>query len=82
MTEYEIYSYEAYRKKYQDDIRVVERADISSLNTPKLENYLFRLKDKKPNLAQLVRMEAINCSGGMSVSSASSIYEIHSGEKS
>lgn len=26
MTEYEIYSYEAYRKKYQDDIRIVERA--------------------------------------------------------
>ena len=53
MTEYEIYSYEAYRKKYQDDIRIVERADMSSLNTPKLENYLFRLKENKPNLAQL-----------------------------
>lgn len=53
MTEYEIYSYEAYRKKYQDDIRIVERADLSSLNTPKLENYLFRLKENKPNLAQL-----------------------------
>ena len=53
MTEYEIYSYEAYRKKYQDDIRIVERADMSSLNMPKLENYLFRLKENKPNLAQL-----------------------------
>ena len=53
MTEYEIYSYEAYRKKNQDDIRIVERADMSSLNTPKLENYLFRLKENKPNLAQL-----------------------------
>lgn len=53
MTEYEIYGYEAYRKKYQDDIRKVERADMSSLNTPKLENYLFRLKENKPNLAQL-----------------------------
>ena len=53
MTEYEVYSYEAFRKKYQDDIRIVERADMSSLNTPKLENYLFRLKENKPNLAQL-----------------------------
>ena len=26
MTEYEVYSYEAYRKKYQDDIRGVQRA--------------------------------------------------------
>ena len=57
MTEYEIYSYEAYRKKYQDDIRIVERADMSSLNTPKLENYLFRLKENKPNLAQLMSVE-------------------------
>ena len=37
MTEYEIYSYEAsYRKECRDDIRIVERADLSSLNTPKL----------------------------------------------
>lgn len=32
MTEYEVYSYEAYRKKYQDDIRGVQRATLSSLN--------------------------------------------------
>lgn len=53
MTEYEVYSYEAYRKKYQDDIRVIERAEMTSLNTAKLESYLFRLKDNKPNLAAL-----------------------------
>lgn len=53
MTEYEVYSYEAYRKKYQDDIRIVERAELSSLNTAKLESYLFKLKDNKPNLAAL-----------------------------
>ena len=32
MTEYEVYSYEAYRKKYQDDIRGVQRATLLSLN--------------------------------------------------
>lgn len=53
MTEYEVYSYEAYRKKYQDDIRVIERAEISSLNTGKLDKYLYLLKDNKPNLAAL-----------------------------
>ena len=31
MTEYEIYSYEAYRKKYQDDVRIVERATMKAL---------------------------------------------------
>lgn len=53
MTEYEIYSYEAYRKKYQDDIRITERADMSSLDNNKLGGYLLRLKENKPNLSQL-----------------------------
>ncbi|MDE6030013.1 MAG: putative DNA binding domain-containing protein, partial [Oscillospiraceae bacterium] len=53
MTEYEVYSYEAYRKKYQDDVRVVERAELSSLNEAKLNGYLLHLKENKPNLAAL-----------------------------
>lgn len=53
MTEYEVYSYEAYRKKYQDDIRPIERAEVSSLNESKVNRYLYRLKDNKPNLAAL-----------------------------
>ena len=35
MTEYEVYSYEAFRKKYQDDIRIVPRATLRSLNQSK-----------------------------------------------
>lgn len=53
MTEYEIYSYEAYRKKYQDDIRSVQRATLSSLNQEKLTLYKDLLKKGKPNLANL-----------------------------
>lgn len=53
MTEYEVYSYEAYRKKYQDDIRTIERADISSLDKNKLDDYLRKLKLDKPNLSHL-----------------------------
>ncbi len=53
MTEYEVYSYEAYRKKYQDDIRTIERADISSLDNNKLDDYLRKLKLDKPNLSHL-----------------------------
>lgn len=53
MTEYEVYSYEAYRKKYQDDVRAVERAEPSSLNETELNGYLLRLKENKPNLAVL-----------------------------
>ena len=51
MTEYEIYSYEAFRKKYQDDIRPVHRATLLSLNQELLNNYIQLLKNGKPNLS-------------------------------
>ena len=53
MTEYEVYSYEAYKKKYQDDIRGVQRATLASMNQEKLEHYINLLKIGKPNLANL-----------------------------
>lgn len=53
MTEYEVYSYEAYRKKYQDDVRGVPRATLASLNQDKLALYTDLLKKGKPNLASL-----------------------------
>lgn len=53
MTEYEVYSYEAFRKKYQDDIRPVERATMEVLDRAMLEDYLSRLGREKPNLAQI-----------------------------
>jgi ATP-dependent DNA helicase RecG len=53
MNEYEVYSFEAYRKKYQDDIRTIERAAVTSLNTEKLDEYLRLLKKEKSNLSRL-----------------------------
>lgn len=53
MTEYEVYSYEAFRKKYQDDIREVSRATLGALNQQKLEDYIQRLKSGKPHLAAI-----------------------------
>lgn len=53
MTEYEVYSYEAFRKKYRDDIRTVERASRKSLDPSKVEEYLFRKKKERPNLAAM-----------------------------
>ncbi len=32
MTEYEVYSYEAFRKKYRDDIRPVEQVRVQNLD--------------------------------------------------
>lgn len=53
MTEYEVYSYEAFRKKYQDDVRPVARASLNVLDHGMLEDYLRRLKQARPNLSVL-----------------------------
>jgi len=53
MSDYEIYSYEAFRKKYQDDIRINEKADLSSIDMKKLNAYVEVITDKNPNLAKL-----------------------------
>ena len=53
MTEYEIYSYEAYRKKYQDDIREVLRASLQALDKTALDKYITLLKEGKPKLAAM-----------------------------
>ncbi len=55
MTEYEIYSYEAYRKKYQDDIRAISRVTEKVINKKALDEYIEKLTENKPNLARLNR---------------------------
>jgi len=57
MTEYEVYSFEAFRKKYQDDIRPVQRASFTSLDNIRLGEYKKRLLAGKPNLAKLKEAE-------------------------
>lgn len=53
MTEYEVYSYEAFRKKYRDDIRAVEDASIQSLDQTKLSEYILLRKRNRPHLDQI-----------------------------
>lgn len=53
MTEYEIYSFEAFRKKIQDELRIAERAKISDIDTDAHTEYLITMRKKKPNLADL-----------------------------
>ncbi|MGN0205214.1 MAG: ATP-binding protein [Coprococcus sp.] len=57
MTEYEIYSYEAFRKKYQDDIREVHRATLSALDKELLADYIQLLKNGKPNLSAIKNVD-------------------------
>lgn len=51
MTEYEVYSYEAYRKKYEDDIRPVSRVTLSDLDQEALQSYIDVVKAGRPNFS-------------------------------
>ncbi len=53
MTEYEIYSYEAFRKKYQDDVRVVSRVTDAAIDQAEFNKYIELLRENKPNLSRL-----------------------------
>lgn len=50
MSEYEIYSYEAFRKRIRDDLRVVEDAKRELLSGEKLSEYLTLVKRERNNL--------------------------------
>lgn len=51
MNEYEVYSYEAYRKRTRDDLRPIEGIPDASLDHLKLEQYLLKRKQDRPNLS-------------------------------
>ena len=50
---FDYYSYEAYRRKYQDDIREVPRVTLMSLDQEELNRYIELLKRGKRRLATL-----------------------------
>jgi ATP-dependent DNA helicase RecG len=54
MSEYEIYSYEAFRKRVRDDLRLVENARLSLLDQNLLDQYLLSFKKERKNLSEHV----------------------------
>lgn len=63
MTEYEIYSYEAFRKKNQDELRIVPNADIEDLNDIKVKEYFYKVCNEKENLAKLSEKQILKLQG-------------------
>ena len=53
MTDYEIYSYESYRKHVHDDEREVERIDLSYMDREILDKYIVEKKQAKPKFSKL-----------------------------
>lgn len=51
MTDYEIYSYEAYRQHIEDDVRPVPRADRALMDNDKLQDYIREKKRERPQFA-------------------------------
>lgn len=52
MSEYEIYSYEAFRKRIRDDIRIVENSNFRMINQELLSEYLESVKKERDNLSK------------------------------
>lgn len=53
MTDYEIYSYESYKKHVHDDEREVERIDLSYMDEEILNKYIAEKKQAKPKFSKL-----------------------------
>ena len=53
MTDYEIYSYESYKKHVHDDEREVERIDLSYMDEKILNKYIAEKKQAKPKFSKL-----------------------------
>lgn len=53
MTDYEIYSYEAYRKHVRDDERTDARATLALLDQDRVQSYVARMKVERPGFSKL-----------------------------
>ena len=53
MTDYELYSYEAFCRHLHDDERPVERADLDTLNQDALQRYLLDRRIERPGFGKM-----------------------------
>ena len=54
MSEYEVYSYEAFRKRIRDELITVDDEKFSLINNERISHYLNEVKKEKDNLAKSV----------------------------
>ncbi len=59
MSEYEIYSYDAFRKRIRDDIRTIPSIKLSLLNKERLTDYISEVKKERKNLSDNVSDDEI-----------------------
>jgi len=81
MSEYEIYSYDAFRKRTQDDLRKVENVKLSLFNTERIGDYLTAVKSERRNLAESVSDDEIMELMGVTVDGTPTIAGVMSFSK-
>lgn len=59
MTDYELYSFEAFRKHLHDDERPIERAAMNTLDENQIQSYLLQKRMERPGFAQLTEEQAL-----------------------
>lgn len=63
MTPFEVYSYEAFRKRTREDLRTVDNAKVSLFNQESLKKYLAAVKTEKKNIANMPDNEILELMG-------------------
>ena len=63
MTDYEIYSFEAFKKHVHDDEREVERANNLNMDILEIERYLLNKKSERPKFSKLEDEQAYEMLG-------------------
>ncbi len=63
MSEYEIYSYEAFRRRIRDELRTVPECNIEQFNPLRLNTYLDAVKKERKNLSSMQDTEIMELMG-------------------
>ncbi len=63
MSEYEVYTYDSYKKRIRDDIRIAEEADTKQFDDMLIENYLMAVKLNKKNVENMTDNNILNLMG-------------------
>ncbi len=63
MTEYEIYSYEAFKRRIHDELRTFDRAIMEHLKKDNITEYLIKLRRQKVNLVNLDDQRVLETQG-------------------
>ena len=63
MSEYEIYSYDAFKYKFEDELRIKERVDYSNINEISLNAFVNDITSLKPNLLNVDKNTILKMNG-------------------